>query len=231
MTLMVKSCHLQHPKLLPLPNIYGTVNFKCLFIFSLPAHSSLQMFSQLLWSSIVQSLLLICLIICFIVHSLKFPSCLQLIFYSDFCLIAALCFRVVFLTSNVQNLNLQSTLTQQYKVFHYGNEHKRIYATKWVLRYTSKSFQTNWGHTSALHRQTSVILQSRLCPSPSEKVWGGLPSSAPCGPRSEGDERRAVWGRRGEEDQRRIGNGKSSREDTWHNLRSLFCLSSYWLPD
>lgn len=59
-----------------------------------------------------------------------------------------------------------------------------------------------------LYRQTSVNLQSRLCPSPSEKSV------------RRSDEFCSLWtteqagGGGGEEDQRQIGNGKSSREDT-----------------
>lgn len=97
-------------------------------------------------------------------------------------------------------------------------------------------------YTHKKKQKTSVILQSRLCQSPSEKVGDSLKSVVPCGPRSEGHVGRSRLrgegreGRQSEEDQRQIGNGKdgggkSSREDTLHNLCSLFCLSSHSLSD
>lgn len=53
------------------------------------------------------------------------------------------------------------------------------------------------------HRHTSVILQSRLCQSPSEGVGDSLESVVPCGPCSEenaGRSRLRGEGRGGEED-------------------------------
>ena len=157
-----------------------------------------------------------------ITNSLKTPS------------VPVLCFQVNVLTSKCSKCKpviSLSTWTQQRRLFprDFDNESR-------IVHRIGLRFRQIEGCTEI---QTSVILKSRLCQSPSETVGDDLESSSPCGS-SEGDGGWAGWGREGgkegggpETDGKWQGwRGRSSREDTLHNLCSpllSFLLLAVWL--